>query len=276
MKHCFTSCIVIASAVFGLAVFSRTAIAETDNQLRPRDTISINVTNQPDLSKKYAIEQDGTLMFPLVGRVQAAGLTLDALGKELARRLADGFLTDPQVRVDLDRTGRVFVFGGVSSPGMYQLTERMTLIELLARAGYGTAAEALIIRTKGATAPVLPGDNASSNVIRVNLREFEKDLEAGQLSRNVLLEDGDTIFVPRRDPNRIYVSGQVHSQGAYSITEGTTLLQALALAGGPTERASLGRIRVFRLVDGKQKTIAVKLEDVVRPGDTIFVPERLF
>jgi len=266
---------IVAIVLAGAATRSALVRAQQPDSLQARDALTITVVNQPDLSKKYIVDQDGSVMLPLVGRVQVAGLSPNALANELRRRLSE-FLTDPQVRVDLERPRRIFVFGGVSSPGMYELTEHMTLIELLARAGYGGAAEALIIRSKGAKAPVLPSDQNASDVIRVNLREFEKDLEEGRLSRNVLLQDGDTIFVPRRDPNRIYVSGQVHSAGAYSIAEGTTVLQALALAGGPTERASLGKIKIFRLMDGRQKSINVKLEDIVKPGDTILVPERLF
>lgn len=275
MRVHFSSVVLWVQVVLLVAASPARIAGQTASKLEPRDTIAVTVLSQADLSKKYVIDQDGTLAFPLVGRVQAAGLTADELRGELRRRLADGFLADPQVTVDVERSRRVFVFGGVTSPGMYQLTEHMTLIELLARAGYGGAAEALIIRTKGARAPVLPGDDNTSDVIRVNLREFEKDIEEGRLSRNVVLEEGDTIFVPRRDPNRIYVSGQVHAPGAYSIAEGTSVLQALALAGGPTERASLGKVKIVRLVNGKQKSITVKLEDVVQPGDTILVPERL-
>jgi protein involved in polysaccharide export with SLBB domain len=151
----------------------------------------------------------------------------------------------------------------------------MTIVELLARAGYSNAAEAMIVRPKNARAPALPDDRDTS-VIQVNLREFEKDLESGRLSRNVMLLDGDTVYVPRFDPNRVFVSGQVRTPGAYSIPENTTLLQALALAGGPTERAALGRVRVIRLVKGKQTTVKSRLEDTVRAGDTIIVPERRF
>jgi polysaccharide export outer membrane protein len=213
--------------------------------------------------------------FPLVGRVQAAGLTAEQLAIELRRRLQDGFFKDPQVRIEIERTRRVFVFGGVSTPGMYQMTENMTLMEVLARSGYVGASEAIIVRVKGARAPAMPDENGAE-VIRINLREFEKDLENGQLSRNVVLVDGDTIYVPRFDPNRVYVSGQVRTPGGYSVADKTTVFQALALAGGPTERASLGRVQIMRLVNGKQTTIKARLEDVVRPGDTIIVPERYF
>jgi polysaccharide biosynthesis/export protein len=250
--------------------------AQTEYLIRPLDVLTISVTNQPALTNKYVVDDDGTLVFPLLGRVPAAGLTDAALRNELRRRLEAGFLADPQVRIVVERRSRVFVFGGVAAPGMYDVTDATTLIEVLARAGYGSAAEVLIIRNEQAKAPARPDNPGVGDVIRVNLREFEKDLQSGKLSRNVILQDGDTVFVPRGDPNRIYVSGQVRNPGAYSIPAGTTLLQALTLAGGPSERASLGRLRIVRLVDGEQKTIDAELDQVVQPGDTIVVPERYF
>jgi polysaccharide export outer membrane protein len=258
-----------------LAVMSAGVFAEAPDKLRPQDVLNVTVVDQPNLTKKYTIEGDGRLTFPLLGRVQAAGLTTEQLAADLQKRLSESFLTNPQVHIDIERTRRVFVFGGVSAPGMYPLTADMTIVELLARAGYSNAAEAMIVRPKNPRAPALPDDKDTS-VIRVNLREFEKDLESGRLSRNVMLLDGDTVYVPRFDPNRIFVSGQVRTPGAYSIPENTTLLQALALAGGPTERAALGRVRVIRLQKGKQTTVKSRLEDIVRPGDTIIVPERYF
>lgn len=244
--------------------------------LRTGDVLNLTVVQQPDLSKKYPIESNGSVTIPLVGRLEAAGKTVDAFASELKNRLA-AYLRNPQVVVDVERSKRVFVFGGVASPGMYQLTEHMTLIELLARAGYGGVSEAIIVRNTDAPAPAFPDNgDASTEVIRVNLREFERELERGNLSRNVALEDGDTIYVPRFDPNRVYVSGEVRSPGAYSVPEGTTVLQALALAGGPTERAALGRLRIIRIVDGEQKAVGGEVDDVVQPGDTILVPGRRF
>jgi polysaccharide biosynthesis/export protein len=251
------------------------AVAQTGDKLRPQDVLDITVVDQPNLTKKYTVEGDGRVTFPLLGRVQASGLTAEQLSTDIQKRLSEGFFYNPQVHVDVERIRRVFVFGGVAAPGMYPLTPDMTIVELLARAGYSNAAEAMIVRPKNARAPALPDDRDTS-VIQVNLREFEKDLESGRLSRNVMLLDGDTVYVPRFDPNRVFVSGQVRTPGAYSIPENTTLLQALALAGGPTERAALGRVRVIRLVKGKQTTVKSRLEDTVRAGDTIIVPERRF
>lgn len=264
-----------AALVVGVGFFGGILLAQSAYRLRPQDTLNVTVANQADLSKKYTIDSTGTLQFPLIGSLGAAGLTTVELTTEIRKRL-DAFFIDPQVRIDVERTKRVFVFGGVSSPGMYQLTANMTLIELLARAGYGGASEVLIIRRRGLEDPAVPSDKASPEVLRVNLREFEKELESGKLSRNVVLEEGDTIFIPRLDPNRIYVSGEVRNAGAFSVPEKTTVLQALTLAGGPTPNASLGRTQILRLVDGKLETIKAGLNDIVKPGDTILVRERLF
>jgi len=264
---------MMSAAVALSACVGVVASAQSGYQLRPTDTINITVVNQPDLSHQYVVDEVGNLRLPLIGQLRVVGLTATGLAAELHRRLEE-FFTDPQVSVDVERVMRVFVFGGVSVPGTYELTKNMTLIELLARAGYGGASEALIIRTKDSTTPIDP--DADADVIRVNLREFEKDLETGTLSRNVVLEEGDTIFIPRVDPNRIYVSGEVREPGAYSVPEGTTVLQALTLAGGPTPGAALNRVKIMRLVDGNSQRLDAELEDVVQPGDTILVPERFF
>jgi polysaccharide biosynthesis/export protein len=267
--------VVMAACLTGS--MSLPAFAQSGYKLRAQDTVVVTVVGQPDFaSKKYVIDPTGDVQLPLVGAVPAAGLTAEELAKDLRRRLADGFLVDPQVKVDVERPRRVFVFGGVATQGMFPLTDNMTLIELLARTGYGGASEALIIRPRSSRDPALPADEADSDVIRVNLRELEKDLETGNLSRNLLLQEGDTIYIPRFDPNRVFVSGAVRNPGAYSVPQGTTVLQALTLAGGPTPEASLGRTRILRLVGGKQESIDVKLDDVVKPGDTILVRQRIW
>jgi polysaccharide export outer membrane protein len=249
-----------------------------DYTISRQDVLSIAVIDQPTLSAKYTVDIDGSLRFPLIGRVPVAGKTVSQVEAELKRYLADGYIKNPQVAVTLEhfKGGRVFIFGGVAAPGTYPLSEGMTLVEALVKAGYGTASEAVVVRPKEAKGPLMPENAADAEVIRVNLRGLESDVERGSLSRNIALQDGDTIFVPRVDRNRIFVTGQVKAPGAYSVPEGTTVLQAISLAGGLTEGGTTGRIRIMRIEDGKQKTIKAKLGDVVKPGDTIIVPERFF
>jgi polysaccharide export outer membrane protein len=89
------------------------------------------------------------------------------------------------------------------------------------------------------------------------------------------LHDGDTIFVPRAES--VYVFGQVKNPGAYSLQQkNTSVLQALSLAGGVTDRGSTSRIRIVRIVNGEKKDLKAKIGDIVKPGDTVIVAERFF
>jgi polysaccharide export outer membrane protein len=111
---------------------------------------------------------------------------------------------------------------------------------------------------------------SGTEVFRASIR----DLESGAMSQNIALRDGDTIFVPRAET--AYVFGQVKNPGGYALQKDTTVLQALSLAGGVTENGAMNRVRVVRIVNGNKKDVKVKLTDIVKPGDTIIVPERYF
>jgi polysaccharide export outer membrane protein len=245
-----------------------------------QDVLTVTVWDSPDLSGKFTVETDGSFTFPLIGRVKAGGLTLRQFEAELKKKLADGYFKNPQVSVAVEsyRSQRIFIVGEVRSPGSYPLTGDMTLIEAIARAGSTTPSaslEAIIVRApagKQADGPTLPGQKAdSSETQRVNLR----DLQSGALTENIALRDGDTIFVPRAES--IYVFGQVKNPGAYALqSTDTTVLQALSLAGGVTDRGATTRIKIVRVVKGEKVEIKVKLSDLVLPGDTIIVPERFF
>src|SRR3954470_23252315 len=254
-----------------------TAQSAADYVIGPQDVLTIQVFDQADLGGKYTVETDGTFSFPLIGRVKAGGMTLRGFEGELKKKLADGYFRNPQVTVGVEtyRSQRVFVMGEVRSPGPVPLTGGMTLIEALARAGSTmptASGELAIVRAKqGATGPVIPGQREDVDVVRASIRE----LEGGAMSQNVQLHDGDTIFVPRAES--IYVFGQVRTPGAYALVQrDTTVLQALALAGGVTENGARNRVKVVRLVNGEKKELKVKDSDLVRAGDTIIVPEKFF
>lgn len=247
--------------------------AQTDYIVGPQDVLTVTVFGEPELSGKYTVEQDGTFTFPQLGRIKGGGSTLRGLEQELKRQLADGFLKNPQVAVAVEtyRSQRILVIGEVRSPGEYQLTGEMTLLAALARAGSTTATasrEVIVVRaprTRAAGAP-----DTEPDVLRVDLGE----LQGGNMSLNVPLQDGDTINVPKAQS--VFVTGQVKSSGAYAVERGTTVLQALSLAGGLTDRGADGRIRILRTVNGKKVELKAKLTDIVEPGDTIVVPERYF
>ena len=284
----FVSSITSGKAVWGairlvvlLAFFATpaaaTAQSAADYLIGPQDVLTIQVFDQADLGGKYTVETDGTFSVPLVGRVTAGGLTLRSFEGELRKKLADGYFRNPQVTVGVEqyRSQRVFVMGEVRAPGPVSLTGGMTLIEALARAGSTqptSSGEVAVVRApQGARGPVMPNQESGTEVFRASIR----DLESGALSQNIELRDGDTIFVPRAES--IYVFGQVKNPGAYSLVQrDTTVLQALSLAGGVGENGAMNRVKVIRILDGEKKELKVKLSDLVRPGDTLVVPERYF
>lgn len=265
-----------AASLFAFLVVPRAAGAQpTEYVIGPQDVLSITVFGS-DITGKYTVEADGTFTFALIGRVTAGGRSPRELEADLRKRLADGYFKNPQVSVAVEqyRSQQIFIVGEVRTPGAYPLTGDMTLIEALARAGSVTPAasgEALIVHPRTAkSGPLLPGQDADAEVVRVDV----KALQSGQLSQNYRLRDGDTIFLPAAEI--IYIYGQIKSPGSFPIKSGTTVLQALSLAGGVTDRGATSRIRVSRVVDGKKIELRVRLTDVLQPGDTLIVPERFF
>jgi polysaccharide export outer membrane protein len=244
----------------------------------PQDSLSVAVWQEPDLSGTFSVEADGSFTYPMIGRVEAGGRTIEEIEAELRRRLAAGVLKSPQISVTVEtyRSQRIFLMGEVRQPGMYPLQGTMSLIEALARAGSTTEMagnEVLIVhrgtRSELETAPPSEAE-AASDVSRIDLDRLQR----GELGGDVVLRDGDRVFVPRAET--VFVSGNVRNPGAYPIQKTTTVLQAVTLAGGVTDRGSAGRVKVIRMVDGERAEIRVSEDDLVLPGDTLVVLQRLF
>jgi polysaccharide export outer membrane protein len=247
---------------------------QSDYIIGPRDVLTVTVWQQPDLSGRFNVEPDGSVTFPLVGRIAAGGLSVGRLEDTITRLLADGFVRDPQVRVAIEeyRSQSVNVIGEVRQPGTYPITGTTTLLQLIAKAGSTT-------ERAGAVAVITRGDDragsgnaaaAQNRTVRANL----KRLQTGILEEDVQLRGGDTVFIPRAES--IYILGQVRTPGTYPLQEQTTVLEAIALAGGLTERGSFSRIRVRRDIDGKTQELKLTVDDELRPEDVLVVGERWF
>jgi polysaccharide export outer membrane protein len=281
----------LVAAVFVAAAFSVAGAAQGGAQTRPsgpaadyivgaQDVLTITCYDQADLSGKFTVETDGTFSYPLIGRVKVGGLTLRQVESEVKTRLVgDGYFRNPQITVSVDtyKSQKVFVVGEVRTPGTYALSGDMNLVEALARAGSTlptASGEAIVVHPEAGqtpSGPTLPTEDSGDNVVRIDLR----DLQNGAFSQNAMLRDGDTIFVPRAES--VYVFGQVKNPGAYAMQQrNTTVLQALSLAGGVTDRGTTSRIKIVRIVNGEKREIKVKLTDLVLSGDTVMVPERFF
>lgn len=263
----------------GLIAWLETPRAQINYIVGPQDVLQITVFDQDKLSGKFSVEADGTFTFPLIGRVVAGGLTIRAVEEALRKTLvSEGYFLNPNVRVVVDqfRSQTVFVMGQVRSPGPINLNGEMTLLQAIARAGSMTetaGGDVIILRARG-NAPRAEGprtgQDENTELIRIDI----SDLQNGRTSQNVVLQDGDTINVTKAD--RVYIDGEVKNPGYYPFPKGATVRQALALAGGTTDRGAQGSVRIIRNTDGQRREIRPKLDDPVVADDIINVPERRF
>lgn len=235
----------------------------------PADTLAITVVDEIDLTRKYLVDVDGTIQMPYIGRVQAAGLTVEDLRHRITVALQNGWIKNPQVLVGVEqyKARSVLVTGAVRAPQRVTLTGlTMSLLEALTLAGSPTSSasnEVTVVRAPKA-------GQKEPETITVDRR----DLEIGRAGRDIVLEDGDIINVP--EAKKFYVSGAVKNTGAFVYETGMTVARALVLAGGLSERGSDRRITIKREIRGHVEEISAKLEDRIQPNDEIIVGQRLF
>jgi polysaccharide export outer membrane protein len=252
----------------------------------PQDVLTITSYDQTELTGKFTVESDGSFTYPYIGRVNVGGMTLRGVEASLKKELAtQGFFKDAQITVAIEqyRSQKIYIVGEVRTPGAYPMSGNMRLVEALALAGstlptasgeavvVHASSDSLLVETARPADIDDPRNDDPDRVARVDLRE----LENGDLKQNVALRNGDTVFVLRAE--NIYVFGQVKNPGAYPLRQkNTTVLQALSLAGGVTDRGSTGRIQIVRIVNGRKVELRAGLTDFVEPRDTIVIPERFF
>jgi len=246
----------------------------------PNDVLGVRVFSEPELSTNYNVDGDGTISFPFLGRVPVSGRSLKEVESLLAKLLDDGYVKRASVSVVIAsyRSRSIYVLGEVRNPAKYNIEGQTTLLEVIAQAGSftPTAGQTIIVhRYKdglagvAAGAPVVPGDPRGAEILRLS----QEDLREGKLQANIILQDGDTIFVPAAE--RYYVTGFVKQPGSFVLRPGMTVQQAIAEAGGLTERGSTRGIKIIRKVNNKDVEVDAEMSDPVRPNDTIRVRQRL-
>ena len=166
------------------------------------------------------------------------------------------------------------LFRSLRLTGPIDMTGSMTLVDVLVAAGNPTASAGdevfLVRRPKNAVGrqATLPGSDA--NTIRIGLQ----DLLTGKAGQQVVVEDGDTVIVPKAEA--FYIRGEVKNPGAYVLHRDTTVGRAIALAGDLTSRGNELRISIIRMVKGRERENKAKLTDIVQPDDIIMVRRSLF
>lgn len=159
------------------------------------DVLQVNFWRDKDLSVEVTVRPDGKVTLPLLSDVHAAGLTPEQLRDRLTEQ-ARKYVVDPTVTVVVKQINsrRVFITGEVARPGMYLLSDQMTVVQLIALAGgltpFAKAKDIIIMRAESNGTVRPKGEPVA---LRFNYKDF---LARRNLRQNVELKPGDTIIVP--------------------------------------------------------------------------------
>jgi polysaccharide export outer membrane protein len=253
----------------------------TDYRIGRQDLLEIRVFDVDQLNQTVRVADDGSITMPLLGRLSAAGRTKSELEGVIAGLLENGFVRDPQVTVFVKEfeSKKVAVTGAVKSPGSFEMLGRKTLLEMLSLAGG-------LDRDLGSEIVIFRRDAAgTTRRIPVDLVRLVYHADP---ALNLPLEPGDIVYVPTVEKVRIFVSGAVRNPNLYEVRreEPVTVLKAITLAGGTTDRAAEKRVQVIRTgADGQRVTLEVNLKQVKRGklqdpllerDDVVLVPESFF
>ncbi|MDP6929207.1 MAG: polysaccharide biosynthesis/export family protein [Planctomycetota bacterium] len=155
--------------------------------LGPGDVVEVRVYDEPSLTGVHRLADDGSVDFPLVGRMDAAGKTPRQVGELLTERLRDGYLVSPSVSVYVKQynSRKIFVLGQVKNPGTFPYASGMNVVEAVALAGgfSATANRNYVVVTRDV--------GGSERRIPVPVGEISKGLAA-----NLELQSGDIVYVP--------------------------------------------------------------------------------
>ena len=245
------------------------AVAAAQYRLALGDTIRITVFQSPDLSLEARITEAGVISYPLLGSVTLAGLTVAEAEQRLATGLRAGnFVNQPQVSINVvaARGNQVSVLGQVGRPGRYPLeTGEVRLTDIVATAGGVAAGASDIIVVVGAR-------NGQPYRAEIDLPTV---FGPNRRSADILLQNGDVVWVERAPT--IYMYGEVQRPGAMRLERNMTVMQALASAGGLTQRGTARGLRVSRKdANGITREVEPAMTDTLRPDDIVFVRESVF
>jgi polysaccharide biosynthesis/export protein len=262
---------MLKSAVFFMLIllcFSHAA-SGNDYIVGAEDVLKITVYNHPELTTTERVSGEGIITLPLIGEIKVAGLTTDEAARKIAGGLADGFIINPNVSVFVleFRSKKAIIMGQVNKPGIYMLSGNTTFLQLLSLAGGLT-------RDAGSKATVKRNSAGPDNegIITIDLKKL---IELGEISLDLRLVEGDNVYVAKAGV--FYITGEIKNPAAYKHEEGLTLLQAMTMGGGLTEKAAPKRIRIIRKTEKKENVIErAGMDEPVLPDDIIIVPESFF
>lgn len=253
----------------------------SDYRIGRQDLLEIHVFDLKELDQTVRVADDGSITLPLLGRLQVAGLTKGELETTIATLLEQRFVRNPQVTIFVKEyeSKKVAVSGAVKKPDTYEMLGEKSLLEMISLAGgldQNLGKEIIIFRAQ---------EDGPTQRISIDLDKLVYEADP---SLNVPVLPGDIVYVPAVEKVRIFVTGAVRTPDLYEVprSEPVTVLKAVTLAGGTTDRAAESKVQIIRTgPDGARITIPVNLKKVKRgkaedpvlqKEDLVLVPESFF
>lgn len=245
----------------------------------PRDTLKIDFIGIPlvdqDMNRTYPVQSNGSIDIKLLESVKVEGLTVLEIGAEIAKQIEErAFYRTGQVRPSVTMFGfrdfEVQVGGAVRSPGNFRLSGDNNSVNRAINLAGGWASnsgfEVEIMR-----APV-EGQPPEPPII-ITRAQLDMNDDPGLRENDRVIVKMGLVF---------FVNGEVNTQGEKRWEPGMTVTQALALAGGPTPKFSLGRSRIERPVKDKDGRVIrydkikdLKQETIIQAGDLLVAGRKL-
>jgi len=250
-------------------------------KLTPGDVLEISVAGHEDMKKELPVRPDGRISYIYVGDLVAGGRTVPELRSELETSLR-AYMRYPQVAVVVRkaREAQFTIMGKVVRPGVYPINGPVSIVAAVALA-QGLASG----QYEGSTIEI--ADLPSSYLVRRNRVvpvDFERLIQRGDTTQDVVLEDGDYIYIPSSLAQEVFILGEVFKPRSYGIRGRLTLMKAISESGGFKSTARLGNIIILRGQYGKKTVIPVNVKEILAGkladpelavGDVVWVPQTI-
>jgi len=233
------------------------------------DVLNVEVVGRKDLSAQYTVGQDGVLFMPLTGGITAETKTTAQLAAELARRLSlyDRDITQVNVSVAEFKSRKIFVMGGVVTPGKYSFAQQPTVWDAISEAG-GPSDDAQLQAVE-----VIPGDPTTGGP--THTVDVAAAIREGRVQSLERLKPGDTVRVPKGLPGSgmagtgtsIFMFGAIARPGPIPMDKQIDLMSAIAQSGGPTADANLKSVQIVRRNGTRVTRMKVNLNDYINKAN---------
>jgi polysaccharide biosynthesis/export protein len=250
-----------------------------DARIGSRDVLEIKVVQDPTLNARLTVTDDGRINMGLIGKIDVGGLTPSQAEARIKSLLESKYMTRADVSVQVVEYGSkpISVVGAVMRPGSIGVSGNITLVQAITAAGglgQGYGRTLYVLRT---------AQNGLTEQLAIDIEDL---MVNGNPDLNIPLSPNDVVNVQMDTPITIYVFGEVMHPGTVTFrrSQTPTLLQAIAGAGGPTDRAS-SSVRINRTVNGKSSSLVRnyrsiaegrKQDEPLQDGDTIWLKASVF